>query len=100
MAPLAVTVTHALPDEEVLRRLHQRYDALKAAYGQHLDGLEEQWGDHELRCRFTSFGMRFSGSATVGASEVCVQLDLPLLALAFKGMIERRIREELSAILA
>ncbi len=100
MPVLAVTVPYALSDEEAVRRLQARYEAAKAAYAQHLQGLQEQWGDRGLQCRFSSFGMTFSGSVTVAAGEVSVQLDLPPLAAAFKGVIERRVREELSAILA
>lgn len=100
MPSVAVTVPHSLSDEEAVRRLQQRYEALKAAYAEHLDGLHEQWGDRELHWRLTRFGMEFCGSARVAPTEVCVQMDLPFLAVVFKETIERRIREELSAALA
>lgn len=100
MPALAVTVPYALSDEEAVRRLQERYDAVKAAYSEHLEGLEERWGRGELYCRFNSLGMSFAGSVTVAAGVVNIQLELPPLAVVFKGHIERRIREELAAILA
>ncbi len=100
MPLVAVTVMHTLSDAEAMRRLLERYDALKAAYAEHLEGLEEQWDGQSLRYRFSSLGMRFEGSVTAAPGQVSVEVDLPFVASPFRGAIERRVREELAALLA
>lgn len=99
MPEVAVTVAHLLSDEEAMRRLQERYDAVKAAYGEHIQGLEQQWDGRSMRFRFSRLGMRFEGVVTVAAGQVSVAVDLPLLASPFRGVIEHRVREELAALL-
>lgn len=100
MPLVAVTVWYTLSDDEAMRRLQQRYDAVKAAYGEHLQDLEEQWDGRSLRYGFSSLGLRFEGVVTAAQGQVSIQVDLPPLASLFRREIERRLREELTALLA
>ena len=100
MPSVSVAVPHALPEEEAARRLKVRYDAVKTSYASEIKDLHEEWDGNSLRCRFSTFGMKVSGTVTAEPGLVRVLVDLPFVAMMFKGRIEEKIREELGTLLA
>jgi len=100
MPKLSMSVPHALSQEEAIRRLKDRFDRVKSTLQEHVRDLEEHWEDNEVRFSFTTFGFGVKGNLRSEPSEVCVNADLPLAAMMFKGMIEQQVREELTKALA
>ena len=92
MAKLNIEQAHALPIEEVKRRLQELADRLSAKYG-----IDAKWvGDREAQLKRTGV----SGTIKVGDDKVAVLLDLSFALLPMKGKIQERIARELKSALA
>ena len=100
MANLVVAIPHVLGEEEALSRLQVRQHEVKSAYQQYLTNLEETWEGNSLRYRFSTFGINVRGTITVEPAQVVIRTELPMMAMMFKGAIEKQIREELGKVLA
>ena len=100
MAKISLSVTHGLGREEALRRLQSESDILKQAYGESVSDMKENWNDTTLDFSLVAYGMKVSGDIVVEPAEVATNIRLPLAAVMFKGMIEKRIREQLEKLLA
>ena len=100
MPGLSLNVPHALDLAEVMRRLRDRCEAIKTAYQTSVTDLEETWNADSLVCRFRALGQKFQGTLTAESGEIRVQMDLPLMAMMFRGAIESKVREELGKLLA
>jgi hypothetical protein len=99
MPKLAFNVPHQLSQDEATRRLKERIAAARQSYQQQVSSFEERWSDSRLDFRFSTMGITVKGHVTSAEAEVCVHADLPLLALPFKGTIEKQVREELTRLL-
>jgi hypothetical protein len=82
--------------EEATRRLKEQ--AAKAR--DQVTELEEQWNNHSLTFRFKAMGFGVSGTMAVEDTAVTFDVSLPLAAMMVKGMIEQRLRQEISGVLA
>ncbi len=100
MPGLSLNINHGLDLAEVMRRLRDRCESVKAAYQTHVTNFEETWNDDSLVCRFRAMGQKFQGTLKAEPGQVCVQMDLPLMAMMFRGTIETKVREELGKLLA
>jgi hypothetical protein len=100
MPQLSVSVPHALEVPEAMSRLRARAESIRTAYQSNVTDLEETWNDESMVCRFRALGQKFQGTLTVVPGEVQVQMDLPLMALMFRGAIESKAREEIGRLLA
>ena len=100
MPGFSFIVPHALEPAEVMRRLRERADAVKAAYQAHLTDFEETWDSDSLACCFRTMGQKFQGTLKAVSGEVQIQMSLPIVAMMFRGIIESRVREELGKLLA
>ncbi len=100
MPKLSLTVPHQLDVKEAARRLKERYDAVKAEHGGQIKDLEEHWDGQTLRCRFRVLGVQVEGKVAAETTAVLVDAQLPLAATVFKGLIEKRVRDELGKLLA
>ena len=100
MPSLSVAVPHKLGQELALERLKERSRAILQTYQEHIRNLEEQWNGGSGRYRFSAMGMQIKGTVTADASQVKVDVDLPFVALIFRGTIEEQVRKELGTILA
>lgn len=100
MPRLTMEASHALGQEEALRRLKEKFTVAKATYQGQFKDLHEEWRENTLSFSFRAAGMKVAGTVTVEASEVKLDTQLPLPAMMFKGMIRQRVREELSRLLA
>jgi hypothetical protein len=100
MPGLSLNVPHALDLAEAMRRLRERCASIKAAYQANVTDLQETWSDDCVICRFCALGQKFQGSLKAEPGQVRVQMDLPLVAMMFRGAIENKVREELGKLLA
>jgi hypothetical protein len=100
MPALNMATTHALGREEAVRRLKEKFDHVRATYGNKVGDLREEWKGNTLEFGFKATGMKVSGTVTVEDAEVRLDAQLPFAAIVFKGMIERQIRAELGQLLA
>ena len=92
MAKVSIEQAHALPIDEVKKRLQELADRLSAKYG-----IDAKWtSDREASLKRTGV----SGKITVADNKVSVLLDLSFALIPIKGKIEDRIKRELSAALA
>ncbi len=92
MAKLNIEQAHALPIDEVKRRLQELADRLSAKYG-----IDAKWtSDTEASLKRTGV----SGTIKVAADKVAVLLDLSFALLPMKGKIQERIARELKSALA
>lgn len=92
MAKLTIEQPHALPIDEVKRRLQELADRLSAKYG-----IDAKWtSDREASLKRTGV----SGTIKVGEDKVAVLLDLSFALLPMKGKIQERIARELKSALA
>jgi putative polyhydroxyalkanoate system protein len=92
MAKLTIEQPHALPIDEVKRRLQELADRLSAKYG-----IDAKWtSDREASLKRTGV----SGTIKVADDKVAVLLDLSFALLPMKGKIQERIARELKSALA
>lgn len=92
MAKLTIEQAHALPLDEVKRRLQELADRLSAKYG-----IDAKWtSDREASLKRTGV----SGTIKVAEDKVAVLLDLSFALLPMKGKIQERIARELKSALA
>ena len=100
MSGLIVSVSHRLPQDEALRRIQAMVARARTQYSDKINDLRESWNGYVGAFLVSAMNQQASGTVTVNPSEVTVRTTLPLLALGFKPMIESRIREILTRILA
>jgi putative polyhydroxyalkanoate system protein len=92
MAKLTIEQAHALPLDEVKRRLQELADRLSAKYG-----IDAKWtSDREASLKRTGV----SGTIKVAEDKVAVLLDLSFALSPVKGKIQERIQQELKSALA
>ena len=92
MAKLTIEQAHALPIDEVKRRLQELADRLSAKYG-----IDAKWtSEREASLKRTGV----SGTLNIGENKVAVLLDLSFALLPMKGKIQERIERELKSALA
>ena len=92
MAKLSIEQAHALPLDEVRRRLQELADRLSTKYG-----IDAKWtSDREASLKRTGV----SGIIKVADDKVSVLLDLSFALLPLKGRITERIERELKSALA
>ncbi len=100
MARLTMDVSHQLGLEEALRRLRDKLESVRDQFGGQVSDFREEWCDNELAFHFSAVGMQIAGKVSVEPANVKVAADLPFAAAMFKGLIEKRVRDELDAVLA
>lgn len=92
MAKLNIEQAHALPLDEVRRRLHELAERLSTKYG-----IDAEWTS-EREAKLKRIGV--SGVITLAEDKVAVFLDLSFALLPMKGKIQERITRELKSALA
>jgi putative polyhydroxyalkanoate system protein len=92
MAKLNIEQAHALPLDEVKKRLQEVADRLSAKYG-----IDAQWtGEREAALKRTGV----NGVIKILENKVSVALDLSFALIPIKGKIQERIEQELKSALA
>ena len=96
MPKLSMDIPHSLGQEEATQRLKKQLETVRGT----ANDLHEQWDGNTMTFRLDAMGMKIEGTMAVEASVVRVHVDLPFAAMMVKGMIEQRMRQELTKILA
>ncbi|MCA1663810.1 MAG: polyhydroxyalkanoic acid system family protein [Myxococcales bacterium] len=92
MAKVNIEQAHALPLDEVKKRLQELADRLSTKYG-----IDAKWtSDREATLKRTGV----SGTIKLAEDKVAVLLDLSFALLPMKGKIQERIARELKSALA
>lgn len=99
MPQLSLSVPHALEVPEAVARLRTHAESIRAAYQSHVTDLVETWNGDSMACQFRVMGQKVAGVLMVLPGEVRIALDLPMLAMMFRGAIEARAREEIAKLL-
>ncbi len=92
--------SHSLGRKEAVRRLKEKFGAVRASYGSQVNNLQEEWVDHTFSFGFKTLGMDIAGTVQVEDSSVKLNPELPLVAMLFKGTIQEHIRQEIGGLLA
>ncbi len=100
MPHVKLDIPHQLGEEEALRRLKEKADLLGDTYGSQVSDLQQQWNGNVLSYSFKTMGAAIKGSLMVGPSDVKVDVEVPWMAMAFRGTIESKVREEVGTLLA
>jgi hypothetical protein len=99
MPQFTVTVPHQMTQSEATERVQALVDRIVQSQGGQVEVFEQTWSDNELRFGFKTFGVRLTGTMTVGPQDVRVVGDLPFAAMLFKGKIESGIEQQLQKML-
>ena len=99
MPQFTVTVPHQMQQSEATERVQALVDRIVQSQGGQVEVFEQSWSDNELRFGFKTFGVRLTGTMTVGPQDVRVVGDLPFAAMLFKGKIESGIEQQLQKML-
>ena len=99
MPQFSVTVPHQTSQQEATERVRSLVDRIAQSQAGQVEVLEQTWADNVLNFGFKSFGMKITGSMTVGPNDVRVVGDIPFAAMLFKGKIESGIQEQLTRML-
>ena len=99
MPKLEIKIPHNLTQSEALSRIQKFLPELKAQHSDRISDLEESWNGTTGTFKFKISGFKVSGNLLLGASDVLITGDLPLLSVPFKGIIESTILEKVSEVL-
>jgi hypothetical protein len=99
MPRMSMSVPHALPQAEALSRMQAKAAAMFREYAEQLHNVQEAWTDYAYAFSFAVMGMAIQGTVLVEAAQVTVGAQVPLVALPFRGMIEKEVREQLTKLL-
>jgi len=97
---ISISLPHALGQEQSIRRLKEGFHSLSETYKDQIHSLQEEWNGNVLSYRFTALGISVTGTVTAEPAEVTLVAELPMMAMMFKGRIEKQLREELAKMLA
>jgi hypothetical protein len=99
MARLTMVTAHLLGKEEAVRRLNGKLAVVQERYGRLVTEGRADWKSNVFSFAFKAKGVRVAGTVTVDDSEVRWAAQVPLAVVAFKKVIEKRIRAELGDLL-
>jgi putative polyhydroxyalkanoate system protein len=95
MATIDIRRAHTLDPEEAKRRAEQLAKGMQEKLG-----IRWRWEGNQIKFDAPSGAAKgATGQVSVDASNVRVEVDLPFLLRAVKGMVEGKINEKLDALL-
>jgi hypothetical protein len=100
MANLNIVIPHNLSEDEAVRRIKDAVTRAKAQGSGKIKDLEESWKGNVGTFSGSAMGHAASGTITVKASEIAVEMTLPFAATFFKGKIESSVREFAAKLLS
>ena len=101
MPRITQTFSHSLGKDEAVRRLREKISIEKVNKQNVATVTKEVWQDpYNLEFSMTVLTYRVDGSLNIGDSEITLNIDLPMGALLFKGMIESQIQQQMNLMLA
>jgi putative polyhydroxyalkanoate system protein len=95
MPKVSMEIPHSLGQEEATQRLKKQLESVRGT----VNDLHEQWDGNAMTFRFEAVGMKVHGDIAVEPSALRVNVELPFAAMMLKGVIEQRMRQELTKVL-
>ncbi|NMC70361.1 MAG: hypothetical protein GYA57_09885 [Myxococcales bacterium] len=95
MATIEIRRSHAMPVEELRKKVDQISGSLEAKYAVH-----GRWQGDEMLLEGSGMTRGVKGRIKLEASTVLIELDLPLLLRPMKGQVEESIARKLDKVLA
>ena len=95
-----VTVPNPMGKQKAIERLHSLSAGMKRRFEGQIKDWSESWSDDAMDFSFKTVGATIKGRLVVDESTARIHGDLPFIAMAFKGQIEKSIREEMNKALA
>lgn len=90
------TIPHGLSKELAVTATHKALDAYEARFAEY--SPRQTWlGEDRAEIQFTAAGRTLRGSVVVGAKDIGLDLEVPLLFTPFKGRALKIIEEEIRA---
>ncbi len=100
MAKLTKTFPHSLGQEEAARLIRERISLEKINKANLVTVTRENWSDpYNLDFSMTIFNYRIDGVLKIEEQSMTVELDLPLGASLFRGMIESQLTQQIEGML-
>lgn len=99
MPKITVSVPHQLTQAEALDRIKKLIARTTVQYGDKVTDLREDWDGGVGTFSGSGAGFSVAGSIAVSASDVAVELKVPMAAMLMKGKIEGLLRAQLSRVL-
>lgn len=100
MATIVKSFDHTLGKEEAVRRIRERISSEKINKAAVANVTREIWTDpYNLDFSMTVFTYRIDGSLQIIDEKVTLNLNLPLGAAIFKGMIEDQVTQQMNIML-
>ena len=100
MPEFRTEVSHELGQHEALERLKNFVEEARDRFRDHLQKAEGMWNGNVLDFSLHASGVTVTGQLTVDDAAARVRGKLPFLALPMRGMIERKIAEQLQSELS
>ncbi|MDO5581111.1 MAG: polyhydroxyalkanoic acid system family protein [Planctomycetia bacterium] len=101
MPKLVKSIPHQLGREEAVARIKNAIEKEKVAKSNIVSASTDTWvSDHEMNFSLTIFGYNIHGDLNVGEFDVQIMLDLPVVAVMVKGMIESQLESEIHKLLS
>ncbi len=96
---LRVEVAHKLSANDVLPRAKTLLEGVRGEFAGQITNLNEEWVGNECRFSFVAMGSRTTGTLIVKSDKIVVSANLPgVVAIIFKGRIEKTIRERIAKL--
>lgn len=100
MPAFRAEVPHSLGQPEATSRLKTFIESVRQRFADQISAADGAWNENVLDFAMSTNGITIKGTLTVEHGTARVEGHLPLLAMPFRGMIERSIAGELSEALA
>jgi hypothetical protein len=99
MPEFKAEVPHQLGRDEAVDRLKSFVEQVRDRFQDQLDDADGAWMDNVLDFTLNAAGLQITGKLTVEETRAHVAGQLPLMAIPFRGMIERQIASQLQSAL-
>lgn len=97
---LSKSFDHSLGKDEAVRRLRERMSTEKISKSNIATVTKEVWTDpYNLDFSMSVMKYRIDGALSISDDRVDLELDLPMGAAVFKGMIESQIGQQMELML-
>ena len=100
MPHINITVPHALTQDEAVQRIKNLPASLEQEFAGKVSDIQQNWNGNAAEFSFNAVGFLISGKADVQPHQADIHVDLPLLALPFKGRLTDAIQKRAEQLLA
>jgi hypothetical protein len=95
MPGFSTEIDHSLGQAEATNRLKDFVERARERFGDQVSAMDGRWTDSVLDFSLTVMGMNVKGKMQVEENRVHVAGNLPLVAMPFRGKVEKSIADEI-----